>query len=268
METNKTVSKPTIQDLGSDLLNLSKIKIIQTILEPFIFFSMYFIFAFNEYWTLAVIATMGMSFTTYGSTSHDLVHMNLKINKKLNDVLLSVIELISLRSGHAYRQSHLNHHKKFPSKDDIEGQAAHMSFIGSLFEGFLFQFKLYFWSLKQCSRDQKKLIITEGIFILLIIGLGLWSIKYTYVFIIYITLIIAGSWILPFVTSYLVHDPNGKNELFHTKLFRGKFYSIIAFEHLYHLEHHLYPMVPHKNWVKLSKRLDPFFKKMNIKPIK
>jgi beta-carotene hydroxylase len=78
---------------------------------------------------------------------------------------------------------------------------------------------------------------------------------------------IAGSWIIPFITSYLVHTPEGVNELEQTKLFRGKFFSIISFEHLYHLEHHLYPMVPHKNWPALARRLDPYFKKQKIKPV-
>ncbi len=259
--------KPTINELGLDLLNLSLFKVIQTIAEPFIFFALYFVFAFNEYWILAVLSTMAMSFTTYVSTSHDLVHRNLKINLKLNDLLLSVIELISFRSGHAYRLSHLNHHKKFPGKEDIEGRAAGMTLFGSLVEGLIFQFKIYFWAIKR-AKDTKTRILLEGILIIILIALGIWSIRYNYVFIIYIALIIAGSWIIPFTTSFLVHNPKGNNELHQTKLFRGKFFSIISFEHLYHLEHHMYPMVPHKNWVKLARRLDPYFEQMNIKPIK
>jgi beta-carotene hydroxylase len=44
--------------------------------------------------------------------------------------------------------------------------------------------------------------------------------------------------------------------------------SVIALEHLYHLEHHLYPAVPHHNWPRLAKRLDPYFEAMGITPIK
>lgn len=261
-------TKPTITELGSDLLVLSKFKVIQTVLEPFLFFGLYFVFAVEGYWVFAIISTIAMSFTTYGSTSHDLVHMNLRINNRLNDFLLSTIELISLRSGHAYRQSHLNHHQKFPHREDIEGQAAGMTFLGSLFEGLVFQFKIYIWAFRRAKRVQKRIIFIEGILIAMILIFGIWSYTFTPIFIVYICLIIAGSWIIPFTTSYLVHDPKGKTELHQTKLFRGKFYSIIAFEHLYHLEHHMYPMVPHKNWVKLAKRLNPYFYKMKIEPIK
>ena len=262
-----TAVKPTINELGLDLLHLSHFQVFQTIAQPFIFFVLYFVCAFQGYWVLAVICTMAMSFTTYGSTSHDLVHRNLKLNPKVNDFLLSIIELISFRSGHAYRQSHLNHHQNFPSKEDIEGQAAGMSFFGSLLEGLVFQFKIYFWALKRSKGRQHHIILLEGVLIIILVVFGVWSLRYNDVFAVYIALIVGGSWIIPFTTSYLVHNPEGKDELHQTKLFRGKFYAIIAFEHLYHLEHHMYPMVPHKNWVKLAKRLDPYFERMKVKPI-
>jgi len=260
------IERPTIHQLGTDLLIISKIKLLQTILEPFLFFALYIVFALYDYWILAILSTVAMSFTTYGSTSHDLVHMNLGLNRKWNDLLLSFIELISMRSGHAYRLSHLNHHHQYPHKEDIEGQAAGMTFVGSLLEGFVFQFKLYFWALKRAKGQDKTIIRLEGSLILLLVVLTAISIPFTNIFWLYTCLTIAGSWIIPFVTSYLVHNPNEADELTQTKLFRGRFYAIIAFDHLYHLEHHMYPMVPHKNWVELARRLDPFFKNRNIKP--
>jgi len=267
MQVKENKPKPSINELGVDLLQLSKFKLWQTLLEPFLFLGLYFFFAFHEYWVFAVLSAIAMSFTTYGSTSHDLVHRNLGLNRQLNDFLLTLIELISMRSGHAYRQSHFNHHRKFPHQEDIEGQAAGMTLFQSLLEGLIFQFKIYFWALKRAGTRIKKIIQIEGglVAFLAIVSIGLTA--YTPVFFIFVCLMIAGSWIIPFVTSYLVHDPNGKDELHQTKLFRGRFYSIIAFEHLYHLEHHMYPMVPHKNWVELAKRLDPYFEKMQIQPL-
>lgn len=52
-----------------------------------------------------------------------------------------------------------------------------------------------------------------------------------------------------------------------TRLFRGRVASLIAMEHLYHLEHHLYPAVPHHNWRKLADRLDPYFKAAGVRPV-
>ncbi|RLS36280.1 MAG: hypothetical protein DWH78_08970 [Planctomycetota bacterium] len=41
---------------------------------------------------------------------------------------------------------------------------------------------------------------------------------------------------------------------------------LLAADHLYHLEHHLYPAVPHHNWRTLAVRLDPFFMRMGMCP--
>jgi beta-carotene hydroxylase len=85
---------------------------------------------------------------------------------------------------------------------------------------------------------------------------------------IYVALMIAGSWIFPIVTVVIPHDASGSNELTQTRLFRGRVLSLIALEHLYHLEHHLYPRVPHHNWPELARRLDPHFAARGLRAIK
>jgi hypothetical protein len=42
--------------------------------------------------------------------------------------------------------------------------------------------------------------------------------------------------------------------------------QLIAFDHLYHLEHHLYPAVPHHHWRELAERLAPHFERAGVKP--
>jgi len=79
-----------------------------------------------HWWIPAVIALVFVSFYTYGSTSHDLVHGNLGLPRRINDLLLTITELIAFRSGHAYRAAHLYHHASYPAEDDIEGAAAGM----------------------------------------------------------------------------------------------------------------------------------------------
>jgi beta-carotene hydroxylase len=43
--------------------------------------------------------------------------------------------------------------------------------------------------------------------------------------------------------------------------------SFLAAEHLYHLEHHLYPRVPHHRWPELARRLDDYFAQCGLQPI-
>lgn len=69
--------KPSLNELGFDLLKLSPFQKLATLIVPFIFFALYFVFAMMGYWVPAILCTIGLSFTTYGSTSHDLVHENL-----------------------------------------------------------------------------------------------------------------------------------------------------------------------------------------------
>jgi beta-carotene hydroxylase len=142
-----------------------------------------------------------------------------------------------------------------------------MSLVRTLVEGVIFQPKIWWWAVRRAKHD-RAIILAEGLICLMLIGISIALYPITSVFLVYVVLMIAGSWIIPLVTSYVPHDPSGRNELFQTRLFRGRVASFIALEHLYHLEHHLYPSIPHHHWPALAKRLDPFFAKAGLKSIK
>jgi beta-carotene hydroxylase len=263
------VTHPTLPK-AADLADLSSVTGLQravTLALPFVCAVFYFCFAVLEWWPPAVVSLMYLSFITYGSTSHDLVHGSLGLRNRTNNLFLSVIELLALRSGHAYRAAHLYHHARYPQHDDIEGAASRMSFVGALLEGTKYNLKIYFWALKTARHD-RFWIKLEGIVCVLLIASAAFLTLFTPIFLIYVVLMIMGSWILPLMTSYLPHTPDGKGPLFQTRLFRGRVASIIAMEHLYHLEHHLYPSIPHHNWAELGRRLDPVFKQNGVTPTK
>jgi beta-carotene hydroxylase len=258
---------PSLQEIGTDLTRLGRLRRAYALALPFLWIGLYFLFAASEWWTLAVFSLVCLSFVTYGSISHDLVHANLGLRRRTNGLLLSIIELLALRSGHAYRLAHLHHHARYPHEDDIEGAAARMSLARTLLEGVIFQPKIWLWAVKQAKRE-RSLILLEGFGCMALIVFSLAIAPVTPIFLVYVVLMIMGSWIIPLITSYIPHDPSGENELLQTRLFRGKVASLIAIEHLYHLEHHLYPAVPHHHWPTLAKRLDPFFSKAGLKPKK
>jgi beta-carotene hydroxylase len=259
---------PSISTLGVDLLRLTRYQLFLTLFLPFASFILYFVFACTDHWVGAVLSVIAFSFFTYGSTSHDLVHMNLGLKKSTNECLLFLMEVLSIRSGHAYRLAHLHHHATFPHPGDIEGAASGMSFGRTLVEGMVFQGKIILWAWKNARKPADRMWIRlETSLCLLFIVTAIGLLYMTPVFFIYVLLMILGSWIIPLITSYIPHQPLESQTLRQTKLFRGRFFSLIALEHLYHLEHHLYPAVPHKNWVKLAKRLDPYLEKEGIRPI-
>lgn len=190
-----------------------------------------------------------------------------KTSEILESFFLTLIELLALRSGHAYQRAHLHHHRTFPTNKDIEGNASKLSFLSVLFCGITFQVKIWLWALKAGGR-KRTLVLMEGLLCFSIILGALLLYNVFPIFFIYVSLMIVGSWVIPFFTSYIPHDPFQEDLLKQTRLFRGRIASFIAMEHLYHLEHHLYPTVPHHNWPKLAKLLDPYFERKEIKSIR
>jgi beta-carotene hydroxylase len=262
----KALHQPKLSQLGTDLLHLTRGQRARTIAWPFVACAAYWFFASSEQWPLAVTSLVVLSFVTYGSTSHDLVHGSLGLNRLPNDLLLSLIELISLRSGHAYQAAHLHHHASFPH-DDIEAEAASMSLVRAILEGFVFQFRIYAWALRT-QQPRRKWILAEGAGVVAIFLGAIVAWPWTIMPAVYVGLMIAGSWTIPLVTSYLPHDANAADVLHQTRLFRGPLVRCLALDHLYHLEHHLYPAVPHQNWPKLARRLDPWFAAVGLQPVR
>src|SRR5882762_10231281 len=137
---------PALAELGLDLLHINRFQRVMAIVTPFGLVGLYLTFAHFRLWALAVLTVMYLSFVTYGSISHDLVHRTLGLPRRVNDFFLSAIELMAFRSGHAYRLAHLHHHARFPHDDDIEGAASKMSFLRTLVEGMIFQPRIMLWA--------------------------------------------------------------------------------------------------------------------------
>ena len=259
-------SPPPLAEIGVDLLSISLFQRIVTLAIPFACVAAYALFSIWRIWPMAVLCLVYLSFVTYGSISHDLVHRSLGLPKRLNEFFLTLIELLAFRSGHAYRLAHLHHHARFPHEDDIEGAASKMSFFRTIFEGIIFQPRIMLWAVRR-AHPARLLVAIEMVLVASLLAFCFATLRITPIFAVYATLMVMGSWIIPLITSYIPHNPAGRNALTQTLLFRGKIASIIAMEHLYHLEHHLYPMVPHQNWPRLARRLDPYFKSAGIDPV-
>ena len=260
-------TRPSIHELGPDLLRISRPRLAFALACPFLFFAAYFLFAAAGHALPALLAVVALSFVTYGSVSHDLVHANLGLSPRTNRLLLSALEMLMLRSGTVYRIVHLNHHAKYPdAADDPEGAAARFGLARTLWEGVVFQFKLGRWAWARAAKADRRRMRAEWAGIAAIVAASAASLPLTPIPLIYCALAYAGSWIIPLVTSFLVHARDEDHVLRQTRLFRGRFYSLVALDHLYHLEHHLYPQVPHQNWKRLARRLDPHFEKAGVQP--
>ena len=257
---------PHLDSLGRDLLHVPISRRVLSLTLPFVLAALFFFLAASGVWTLALACLLLVSFFTYGSTSHDLVHRTLGLPRWLNEPLLTALELTGLRSGHAYRLSHLHHHARFPAEDDIEASSARLRLIPALLDGVTLQPRLLVWAWRKRGVHRGWVMVEAGM-IVLMLGATVASLPWTRLPAIYAALMMAGSWVFPVITVLIPHDACGTSSWTQTRLFRGRVLSVLALEHLYHLEHHLYPQVPHHNWPKLARRLDPIFARCGIRPI-
>jgi beta-carotene hydroxylase len=261
------IRKPSLDELGGELLRVSLLRKAISLILPFILTALFFVFGSHGFWLPALVCPVLLSFYTYGSVSHDLVHRNLRLPTWLNEALLTAIELLGARSAHAYRATHLHHHARFPAEDDVEASSSRLPLRRALLAGITLQPRLYYWALRKPG-PHRAWVIGEGISIITLLAAAIAALPWTPLPALYFALMVAGSWIFPIITVLIPHDRHGETELTQTRLFRGKVLSLLALEHLYHLEHHLYPQVPHHNWPELARRLDPYFEKNGIKPLK
>lgn len=257
---------PELKDLAPELVRVPRWEAILSLAIPWICLVIYLLSAQRGWWLLASLGVVLLSFFTYGSISHDLVHGNLGLRRPFNDLLLCLTELLAVRSGHAYQTAHLHHHARYPAADDVEGAASGMSFPRTILEGIILQPKLWLWAVRH-RRGRQAWIRLEGVACVCIIIGSVAAAPLTLVPVVYVALVIAGSWIIPLVTSYVPHDISADEPLRQTRLFRGKLLSLVAIEHLYHLEHHLYPRVPHHHWAELARRLDAHFERLGLEAI-
>ena len=264
---NDLWKKPVIEELGLDLLGVGKWECFGSLSMPFVFVFAFFLAGSHGWWPVSLLCAMGHSFFTYGSISHDLVHRTLRLPVWLNETLLFLIEATGFRSGHAYRATHLNHHQKFPHEDDVEARTATFGLVWTLLDGVVTQPRLWWWALRNNSGRARVIVAAEGAVILaLLVGCVVaWS--YSRLPAAYAALTIAGSWLFPFITVYIPHNAAGRHALEHTRWFRGRVLALLALDHLYHLEHHLYPQVPHQRWATLAKRLAPHLSAQGVKPV-
>jgi beta-carotene hydroxylase len=263
---NSNRQLPPVRALGPGLLSIPRWRMGVSLALPFVLFAAFFFAASFDSWLAGLGIAAILSFVTYGSISHDLVHRTLGLSDRNNDAFLTAIELLMLRSGHAYRLAHMTHHANYPdSTNDPEGSAAHGTLTSALLAGPLYTPRLWRWAYRSYPSHRPRLL-AEAIAVLSLVAAAILAgvVGELLSPVIYVILVYIGTWIVPVATAYIPHCPAGKSAPFQTRRFRGTLFRLLALDHLYHLEHHLYPAVPHQNWPALARRLDPYLDALEV----
>jgi fatty acid desaturase len=258
---------PTLEQLGPDLLTTTPRQRRIALARPWAALALLIAVASVGWWWATPIVAF-MIFVAVVTVTHDVVHRSLGLSRRQTDWALFFTGLILLESGHAYRTTHTQHHRLFPSDDDPEGYPANLSMLGALCYGPVFLVRLWWWAFRRNrSRPaQRAWMIAEGIAPLAAVGAGMPLWPRAPLLLVYATMMIVGSWVYPLLTVYLPHRDYGDTPLTQTRTLRGRIIPAIFLELTYHLEHHLYPQVPSHNLAELARRLDPFLERAGVRP--
>jgi beta-carotene hydroxylase len=192
------------------------------------------------------------------------VHRSLGLGRRATEWALFATGAVLLESGHAYRITHLQHHKRFPSDDDPEGYPAKLNFLGAVCYGPVFLVRLWRWA--YARGRQRSWLVAEAAMPFAVFAIGALLARWTPYPLAYAVMAILGSWVYPLLTVYLPHHDYGDTVLTQTRTLRGHVIPAMFLELTYHLEHHLYPQVPTHRLAELARRLDPFFAEAGVRP--
>jgi beta-carotene hydroxylase len=257
---------PRLDSLGQDLLVTTRRQLVLATARPFVGLAAYAVAAYCGWWWLTPLIVF-LIFVAVVTVTHDVVHDGLGLGPCQTEWALFIFGAFLLESGHAYRTTHLQHHRVFPGSPDPEGDPARMSFIWAVLHGPLFLPRLWCWAFRrQRGRfGQRCWLVAEAAWGAGVVGTGLALWPMTPGVLVYAALVIVGSWVYPLLTVYLPHHAYGATPLTQTGTLRGWIIPALFLELTYHLEHHLYPAVPSHHLAKLSKRLGPFFREAGVR---
>jgi beta-carotene hydroxylase len=257
---------PRLDTLGRDLLTTTRRQRWLACARPVLGVAAYAIAAWLGWWW-AMPLIVFLIFVAIVTVTHDVVHGSLGLGPRQTEWALFFFGAVLLESGHAYRATHLRHHRVFPGPDDLEGDPARMTFWGAVLHGPLFLPRLWWWALRRShAAGQQCWLLAEAAWALAAPAAGILLWPRTPAVLVYCVLAVVGSWVYPLLTVYLPHHDYGTTPLTQTSSLRGRLIPALFLELTYHLEHHLYPSVPSHHLPELSRRLDPFLQENGVQP--
>lgn len=258
---------PPLAALGTDLLRTTPWQRRLALARPWIGIALYALAAYAGWWWLTPIIVFFI-FVAVVTVTHDVVHGSLGLTPQQTEWALFFCGAALLESGHAYRATHLQHHRLFPSDDDPEGEPARMSLWGAVVCGVVFLPRLWLWAYARSRgrKQQRRWLIAELAWAVGFAVFALIMMHWTPYLAGYCGLAIVGSWVYPLLTVHLPHRNYGSTPLTQTSTLRGRIIPALFLELTYHLEHHLYPQVPSHHLPELSRRLEPVFQQAGVQP--
>lgn len=256
---------PRLSGIAPDLLDTTSRQRVIALARPYAGIVLFAIAASLGWWWLTPLVMFGI-FVAVVTVTHDIVHRSIGLGRRQTEWALFALGLVLLESGHAYRATHLQHHRLFPSEQDPEGYPANLSFCGAVLYGPVFLIRLWWWAFQRSRPPQRAWLLAEASLPPAVVAASALVWPTTPAMLVYAAMAIAGSWVYPMLTVYLPHHDYGDDPLTQTRTLQGRVIPAIFLELTYHLEHHLYPQIPSHHLAELARRLDPFFERAGVQP--
>ncbi len=259
---------PPLRELGLDLLETNGWQRWQPFAMPYLYAAAFMLGWHQGWWILCAVALV-MVFSACATSTHDVVHGTLGLTRRTNEWALFLLGAPVLESGHAYRFTHLEHHRIFPDHDDIEGEAAHQPIWKVLVTGPMFLPRLWWWSWQRSQKrpQQRRWLLVEGLLPILFLIAGGLLLPWTASVLAYGVTVILSSWLYPLFAVHLPHRRFEEKPIGMAWTCRGWLIPKLFLPLAFHLEHHLYPQVPSHNLPKLAWRLRKEWGQRGVVPI-
>lgn len=194
-------------------------------------------------------------------TAHEGSHLTLSRNRKLNDVLATILTIVPLPQMPVvqFRHQHLTHHRDTCGEEDPDDYLYQGPFLVRMFKVFTHDFYWAYWSFthRDSAAKSTQWMNVSGVAIyLMILAVGLTS-PYWYEFLmLYVIPQRIGIFVAIYMFAYVQHPPEKcsvkeRSPFKTTAIIRGvdNAFAKVYFGQNRHLMHHLYPNMPiYRNW--------------------
>lgn len=253
-----------------DLMGLSKWEVFTelTISIPWLFSALYFAHlaqTIHWVWYLAAMTCSFMLFLTGLRQVHNAYHYAVGISRPATEWFMFILSIIMMGSLHAVQYNHLQHHKHCMDDDDVEAMSAKMPGWKALVLGPYFPYMLHKTALQKGGPHYQKWVLAELAANLVWVYLVFFVLDMD-IFKYHVIIMTLGQCGTAFFAVWTVHHDCERSH-FIARTLRNPFKNFISYNMFYHMEHHLYPLVPTCHLPELSRRLDNAAPELNQKKV-
>lgn len=246
-------SKYFSQVAWQDLLYLNRLEIAYELLLslPWLLAS-WFAASYGVYW--AAVFCSFMFFLTGLRQVHNAYHYALGISRGATEWVMFVQSVLMLGSMHAIQVNHLRHHQYCMADEDIEAMSARMPWWRAVLVGPVFPWRLHLKAWAVGSVAQRRWLVVELFANLVWVTLVFFVFDVSWLKYHVVIMFVGQCWTSFFAVWTVHHDC--ENDEFMARTVRSRWKNWVTYSMFFHVEHHLFPLVPTCKLNQLAKRMD------------